>query len=432
MKKVLGLLFASTLVFGIAGCGKKDDEDEKEKEKVVTFSEYLENSEGLTASKLNQAVGPISFEMDGYLTQLDIQKTKMTITDETNTPSDFYLWGGTEGTGEDAQKYVYGAMPGKEAGEYEVAKINLDTMDEFIDGMKEGVLSNSPIDIEAVLEDTDNSNTVEITEVIDNVITLGGLDTTTINVANILSKIDFDINDFEDKGNGVYKLKLSALFDIAADVTGEELPADINDQIAAMDEMLQIEVKYAENHINQVKLSVNVTEAEEGYSSVQNTIMTLGFEYSEDEVSKTTLGVVNTYVSTIGEGTEAETYKSYSAMSLVSSANELSLTFKTGETALDIESVAEFSRKVENAKTTLKLKVTTEGEVVGEVTLAVVGNWLSELDVTTGEMTISVESNTNVVIPAEVLEEERHDMTEDVLEYITNAMNPDDGSEDVA
>jgi len=436
MKKLLSCTFAFAMLFGVAGCNK--DEEKEEEEKPLTFAEYLEASESLTVSKLNETVGPISFEMNGYLTQLDIQNTKMSLTQGTETVS-YYMWSGTEGTGEDAQNYVYGAMPGETANEYMAAKINLDTMDEFIDGVKEGVLSNSPISVDNLLVDTDESGSVEFSEVIDNALALtGAVDVEQVNVENVLSKLKFDINDFEDKGNGVYKLKLSSLVDIAKEIAGEELPEDAEDKIAALDEMLQIEVKYGEEHINEVKMSINVVDdEEETYSSTQNTTMTLGFEYSEDKISKTTLSVVNNSVDTFVEESESVTTTSYSAMNLVYGANELSISFETGETALNINGKTAMSILEDNEKITVEFDVFSKGETEAQDTnanieLEIIGNWLSSLNATMPGFTIAVESNVNVVIPADIKALEAEDMTDTVLGIIANAMNPGDGSEDVA
>ena len=57
MKNILGAAIIPAIALSLGGCKKED--------KGVTFAEYLNQSNQITTSKLNSAVGPLNFEIDG-------------------------------------------------------------------------------------------------------------------------------------------------------------------------------------------------------------------------------------------------------------------------------------------------------------------------------------------------------------------------------
>ena len=404
-KKILGFLAASTIALGAAGC--KDDEG-------VSFEEYLENQETYTAEKLDADLGAINFNRDTYLTALGVTNAKATVT-MGDVSINAYLWQEVE----EGDKFIYGAGPFGDNGQNVVAKINLSTIDATVNMAKEEALSNPMVS--SFLADTNESGKIEISEIINNYLTAMGMDTTTVNLDSILSKVKFDINDFESKGKGVYELKLSALVDMVEDITGMDLGMT-EDQINALKDVLKIEFTYSKNHVQKIAIDYNAVETS-GYTdmtSATNTKLTFSFEYNKDDVTKTIVDSVIT--SSYSEGTQV-LGTSYTSNRVVYGKDEVSLSAKSGETAIDIDSDISFSIKNENAKTTVKTKVINEGATLLDMTVGVIGNWISEgnIIVNSGDMgTISatIESNVNVTIPEETKALDAADMTEMVMQTI--------------
>ena len=407
-KKLFGLMVMPALAFGLVGCGKDDDS--------LTFAEYLDQSQTLTADKLDGTIGSIDLSNDEYLAVLDITNSKATVT-MGDVSMSAYMWAGVE----EGDNYIYGALPGDDAGDYEVAKINVDTLDETIEAAKQQLLSNEMVAL--IIADTNESGKTEVSEVVNNALTVLGLDTEKVNLDTVLSKFKFDINDFENKGNGVYKLKNSALIDIVKEIYKEATEQDLEipeTTITAIDEMVNVEVKYANEHIEQVKLTVNVNE--EGQTVVSTG--TFDFVYSGEEVTKTT---ISTEVVVSNESDDVE--PQYTATKTVVGVNEFSVEAKIGTSKSEIASEMLFSTKTENAKTTIKVKVVQCEVTLLDATVGVIGSWISDGTISMvteeGEMAITLESGVNVTIPEAAKNETANDMTEYLLETIAGLLDDD-------
>lgn len=404
-KKLLGVLAASTIMLGAAGC-KKDD--------GITFEEYLENQETYTAAKLDADLGAISFDRDTYLTALGISNTKATVT-MGDVSVNTYLWEEVE----EGDKFLYVAGPFAE-GQSAAFKVNLSTIDWTINFAKEEALSNPMVS--GLLADTNESGKVEISEIINNYLTAMGMDTTTFNLDSILAKVDFDINDFESKGNGVYELKLTSLVDLMEDITGQDLGMT-EDQINAMKEKLKIEFTYSKNHVQKIAVDFKAVEESEytDLSTTTNTKLTFNFEYVNDSVTKTTVDSVIT--TSYVDGTQVLA-TNYTSNQVVYGKDGISLSAKSGESATDIASDVSFSIKNENAKTTVKTKVVSEDVTMFDMTVAVIGNWISEGSIAinagdTGTYAATIESNVNVTIPTATKDLEAIDMTQMLMETVS-------------
>ena len=408
-KKILSILAASTIALGVAGC-KKDD--------GITFEEYLENQETYTAAKLDADLGAINLDRETYLTALGITDTKATVT-MGDVSVNTYLWEETEA----GNKFLYVAGPFAEGGQSAAFKVNLSTIDWTVNFAKEEALSNPMVS--GLLADTNESGKVEISEIINNYLTAMGMDTTTFNLDSILAKVDFDINDFESKGNGVYELKLTSLVDLMEDITGQDLGMT-EDQINAMKEKLKIEFTYSKNHVQKIAVDFKAVEESEytDLSTTTNTKLTFNFEYVNDSVTKTTVDsvVTTSYV----DGTQVVA-TNYTSNQVVYGENEISLSVKSGETATDIDSDFSFSIKNENAKTTVKTTVASEDVTMLDMTVAFIGNWISEGSITinAGEMgtyAAAIESNVNVTIPTATKDLEAIDMTQTLMENVSGLL----------
>lgn len=433
MKKILRVFFALLMVLGISACNLGEDGDNEE-EREVTFAEYLENSEGITVSKLNDIVGPIEIpDSTSFLTDLDIQKTKISVETEIEEGEtiggDMYMWGETESS----QKYVYVNIPSNGMSETMNLKVNLSDLEESVNEL----LEETAGDFSSFLVDIDDSGEVEFDEVVDTLLEAYGIDTNQINVAAVLSKIDFNIDDFEDKGNGVYKLKASAISETLVDVLGDLFTDQVEDLEEIEDyieEYLNVEVKYEKEHIQQVEIQVKSEYVGEENYFEQTMKITFKFTYNEDEISETQINVVNQREEEVqtedgldGEMSSGFISYAYSSMALVIGENEFSLSSKIGNSALDIRNSESFSIVKDSGKTTISLSVRVEDEDPITLELEVIGNWLSSLSASSAGTTYEVESNVNVVIPNQIKTQEAEDVTELVKDYIIEILGGQEG-----
>lgn len=427
MKKILGLLFVPVLAVGIAGCGK----DKKEEPTVdpITFEEYLQQSDTFTVEKLNENIGPIKTDYDVNFSSLNITNSKLTVTIDDQTKN-AYLWAKTE----DENKILYLAEDAEDES-IQTLKINLSTIDQTINEVKEGMLAG----MEGILVDTNESGNIEASEVIDNYLSasIPSVDKTTLE--DIFSKFDFSIDDFNDKGNGVYELKASSLIELVSKITGAS-SEDIAVTEEEVNEMMNVQVKFANNNIKQIKTSLTIADVSSG--EVYTINVSFDFEYTNFKFSKVSItssiqvsentAPLNNSVPEYFPTLEDSIFSSYIYSKLVIGSNEFSYTIKTGESALEIENSMSQSIIKEGNKVTISSSNTMADVISSNAKIVFIGNWISEAKINAslnseeGKIEISAEvvSNVNVQIPTEYssLEGSSYDATEDLINILLSSI----------
>lgn len=432
MKKITKFLFASLLVLAtVAGC------EQKEEEKVITFEEYLNSQETLSAAKLDEKVGAIDLNTNEYLTTIDIPNSKASISvsgGEENESLDAYLWAKQQSDG----KYAYFVI-GDEDG---VAgyEINLKTIDSLLNAYKlafKDQIDSSFKDNKSLFTDSNNSNKLEISELLNNYFSAMGLDTTVYNVNTILSKVKFVINDFEYKGNNVYELKNSSIVSLLKTVTGKEdlLP---DTAVETLNNIGNVQVTYDKNVIQQVKIAVNLTdyedvETENDASSATdvkeikyNFIIKLDFEYDKDDkLVKTTVD----FTETVRYEEDTEYFNAY----VVFGKNQIEVGYSGGEYVGYPHMQSSLSIATTNGKTTIKSivskKLSSEGALqeILNAEVNLVANWLSDAKVTTKNndeygnlqtVHFEITNSVNVDIPSTIKSAKSTDVTTQVGQAI--------------
>lgn len=423
MKKIFGLLFVPVLAVGIAGCGKDKEEPTVE---PITFEEYLQQSDTFTVENLNENIGPIKTDYDISLSSLNITNSKLTVTQNDETQN-AYLWAKTE----DGNKNLYFVAVADEE-DISATKINLSTIDQTINELKDGMLA----EMEGILADTDESGEVEASEIIDNYFSAVDPSQTTTSIEDILAKFDFSIDDFNDKGNGVYQLKASSLIELVTGLTGASAE-DIAVTEEMVNEMMDVQVKFANNNIEQIKARLTTVNESAGEVDTMNVIF--DFEYTDYTLSKVSITAsvqVTENTAPLNNSIPEDLptvedsisiLSSYTYSKLVIGSNEFSYTIKTGESALEIENTVSQSIIKEGNKITISSDVKAgENSSTGKVVF--IGNWISEatLEVNSTvegeslEVSAEIESNVNVQIPTAYtdLEDTAYDATEDVIDNL--------------
>lgn len=418
MKKFLYLFMLSFMVIGLSGCdignlfNKEENQDK-------AFAKYLDSQEPLSAAKLDDSIGAINLDMaDDLLENIEISNSKLKLTMNGKSET-AYMWKKVENNDD----YLYAGLNyydnyGDERNES--YKVNLSEVQEMFNNIKDAYVSS--FDSMGFLEDTNDSNYLEASEIIDNYIATQGVDTAIFNVNNILSKIDFDIDDFVSEGKGVYRLKMESFISIAEEITGEEFEWDIEE----LEEMLTIKVKFLDNHIENISLKIKNEVKEIVYGNdygIENVNISLSFDftYSDNKLEKINTNFVENY-SYEFDGYEL---KNYASSNILLSSNELTASFSVGETSTNIDYSYKASVKKENGKIKASLKIVEEGKTLVNGNVEFVGNWLSAAELTLvmedDTINIEIEGNVNVSIPAKIKNSETFDVTDLLFEYINSA-----------
>lgn len=280
MKKLIVLLMMLLVAFSLTACNK-DKEETKEEAKTeektqvedektwvepaddTTFGDFLnEKVNSLSSAKLDELVGSVSVNPDELADLLSIPSLS----------AGFVCTGDALSTG----------MNGASAALWQEGKViyaNVDSND------AKGLVKLDLNALTAMVPDVEN---VKPSEAINGLIA-EAFGSTEITLDTFLNEIEFNLNDFEELGNDTYKLKMSALARIIADLSmGAVEASDLEVMLAQMG--LNLTVKFNNGKVRNLTVELKVTD--EYMKQEQKISMDLFYGpeglngYSADVVSK--------------------------------------------------------------------------------------------------------------------------------------------------
>ena len=480
MKKFLSLLFSLILAISVCGCEAVDDEktdetngevngegsdNDSKVESTKTFEEFLSENQNYSVTELNNAFSQIDFDIDSANLPLDeivITDSKASIDysyEGVEEEYEVYLWQDKDSEKNDLYVGTYVTDMDNDVTEPASVKFDVNAIREIFSEILElgkeqanDMIDNNLYPMLDEMEDYDNSGKIEMSEIIDNLLEQKGVDIDEINVASVLEKIKISESDFENKSEGVYKLKPQTLGRIYEDISRIDLEMSTEDW-QEYDKIFNVSLAYDNGHINKVMVNLLTEYDYNLYDSYyvddelvdinvgdclkrRDVELEINLTYgSDDKVSGIAITVEMVQIikeiyddPIYGENSES-TYRVVYSLAL--SENELSYTAKMGDSLILLKNKVAFSIRRNNANTELKLDVTSNNKKVIDADLTLIGNWLSEGSIKYGNsqvetipvINITLESSVNVDIPDKIKQADPIDRTSNVLDFIDEAFN---------
>lgn len=389
MRKLLGLLMMLLLVVSLAACNNSKEETEEAKtgEWVeptdnTTFEEFLdENVNSFDSEKLDSLFGEEQQPKPEDI--LDIKIPNLSAKLSTSGEYDeLPIVEGTSCVAWQEGTVIYAAATVE--GQTETLKLDLADLVELADqAMEESYVKPS----EAINMLLANS--------------LGSR----YDLDYFLDKIDFDLDDFKDKGKGVYELKLEAVADLIEEITEGEVKAE--DVLAELElfDVLSVTFKYSNGKIRNISVNIETAEDEPDMKITAS----LDLSYGKDGVN----GLAIDFSMTADQyAVDRQTDVTELTLKANVSAEALSVKFGmkvVGRSMTAVGGEIEFEAEADASKIKAELKVTSKGEPQGVVTvdLKLDDNWVSEGSVVVeqliegqeGKLTVTLAGGSNVKLP---------------------------------
>lgn len=443
MRKFLGMIFAFGAIAGLSGCSAGNSNVNNDSE----FSKFLAENNSYTVADFNRNLsflGDINLnDIKLPLNELEVTNTQLNVaveTDEGIERLNGYMW-----REKDARKdYVYFGGRTSADGVFSY-KVDFNAIQDTIDSTIDLVVDEMEIALEEFDKAVDSGEVVDLnkngiiepSEIIDNIFYANEEFGENVKLTNIFGLLKFNINDFESKGNGEYKLKNRNFIYEVEKMVGEKFSEDEEDY-EMVDEILDIRVNYSNNHLNQISVKFDIEDENEyrycsSYDSRGNCENTyydystsrykyeykVGFEYDGNDISKTTINC-NSVGSYYDGNDYNETMNINSEITL--SRNEMSIVVKVGESLVSYDDMVALYVSNENAKTTIEFNAMHDHEEIINMNLGLIGTWLSEGTMTVNgvegqKITAEIATSVNVAVPT-ALKEKAINKTSEVLDAI--------------
>lgn len=383
MKKIFSLLLVLLFVVSLSACNKeKTEEKEAKTEEWVeptdntSFEDFLdENVNSFDSEKLDSLFGEVEEVKPEEILDIKISNLSATLAG-TGAYADLPVVG-MSGVAWQEGTVIYAAATLE--GETQAVKLDLADLVELADqAMEESYVKPSEA-INMLLAEALGS----------------GYD-----LDYFLDKVEFDLDDFNDKGNGVYELKLEAVADLVDTLSEGEVNADEALEFLEMFDTLSVSFKYSNGKIRNISAEMEANP----YAAKVKASLSLDLSYGKDGVNGL---AIDASFST--EPSEEHPYAA-GATSVTLKANvsleALSVKFTMESAGGEIELEAE----ADASKIKAEFKVVQNGKTQGvvKVDLKLADNWVTEGKVVVdqqiegqeGKLTVTLQGGSKVSIPS--------------------------------
>ena len=217
-----------------------------------------------------------------------------------------------------------------------------------------------------------------------------------------LDKVEFDLDDFNDKGNGVYELKLEAVADLVATLSEGKVKAEeVMESFEILDK-LSVSFKYNNGKIRNISAEFKY----DGEYVVQGSL-SLDLSYGKDGVNG--LAIDASFSTEPSEEQAANPYAAGATSVTLKasvSVDALSVKFSMESAGGEIELEAE----ADASKVKAEFKVVQDGKTQGvvKVDLKLADNWVTEGTVVVdqqiegqeGKLTVTLAGGSSVKLPS--------------------------------
>ena len=385
MKKIFSLLLVLLFVVSLSACNKdKTEEKEAKTEEWVeptdntSFEDFLdENVNSFDSEKLDSLFGEVEEVKPEDILDIKISNLSATLAG-TGAYADLPVVG-MSGVAWQEGTVIYAAATLE--GQTQAVKLDLADLVELADqAMEESYVKPSEA-INMLIADALGSD---------------------YDLDYFLDKVEFDLDDFNDKGNGVYELKLEAVADLVATLSEGKVKAEeVMESFEILDK-LSVSFKYNNGKIRNISAEFKY----DGEYVVQGSL-SLDLSYGKDGVNG--LAIDASFSTEPSEEQAANPYAAGATSVTLKasvSVDALSVKFSMESAGGEIELEAE----ADASKVKAEFKVVQDGKTQGvvKVDLKLADNWVTEGTVVVdqqiegqeGKLTVTLAGGSSVKLPS--------------------------------